>query len=310
MKNIIIDVHELTKSYDSKTVVNKVSLHVEEGEVFGFLGPNGSGKTTTIRMLCGLLTPDSGYGHCLGYDILTEAYKIKQQVGYMTQRFSLYSELSIEENLNFMAGVYEVEPKKEKVSKALDELGLKTRRNQLAGSLSGGWKQRLALAACLLHKPKLLLLDEPTAGVDPIARREFWDKIHLLSEQGVTTLVSTHYMDEAERCTRLAYLAYGELLITGSADKIIASTKLLTWEITGKVTTALLQKVKGLDGVIQAALFGSQIHVSAYDKEKLENALSKLLKQSDIHWQRTPTTLEDAFISLVNQDKNLEHLEE
>ncbi len=305
MKNIIIDVTDLSKSYDNRTVVNKVSLHVKEGEVFGFLGPNGSGKTTTIRMLCGLLTPDSGYGQCLGYDIVTESYKIKQQVGYMTQRFSLYAELSIEENLNFMAGVYGVAPRREKVSQAIDKLGLQSRRKQLAGSLSGGWKQRLALAACLIHNPKLLLLDEPTAGVDPIARREFWDKIHLLSEQGVTTLISTHYMDEAERCTRLAYLAYGELLITGSVNDIIASTKLLTWEITGNITTALLQKVKKMDGVVQAALFGSQIHVCAYEKEKLENELVLLASITDIRWQRTNTTLEDAFISLVNQDSHL-----
>lgn len=302
-KEVIIDVEDLTKEYDGRKVVSKVSLHVNKGEVFGFLGPNGSGKTTTIRMLCGLLTPDSGHGFCLGYDILTESSKIKEQVGYMTQRFSLYAELSIEENLNFMAGVYEVVPQKQKVMEALEQLGLVDRRKQLAGSLSGGWKQRLSLAACLIHNPQLLLLDEPTAGVDPIARREFWDKIHLLSEQGVTTLISTHYMDEAERCTRLAYLAYGELLITGSVDEIIGATQLVTWEISGHITTSLLQKIKKLDAVVQAALFGNQIHVCAYDKSKVEKELSVLAKEESFRWQLTPTTLEDAFISLVNKDK-------
>ncbi|WP_131783450.1 ABC transporter ATP-binding protein [Legionella gresilensis] len=302
-KDIIIDVHDLRKSFDNRVVVNKVDLHVKKGEVFGFLGPNGSGKTTTIRMLCGLLTPDTGSGTCLGYDIIKESQKIKQHVGYMTQKFSFYTDLSIEENLYFVARVYGMNNRKQRVEQTIEELGLSSRRKQLTGSLSGGWKQRVALAACLLHTPELLLLDEPTAGVDPIARREFWDKIHSLSEQGVTTLVSTHYMDEAERCTRLAYLAYGELLITGTVNEVIAATKLLTWEITGQVTTTLLQEVKTLQGVVQAALFGNQIHISGYDKQIIEQSLKELAKTQNIQWQQIPSTLEDAFISLVTKSQ-------
>lgn len=301
--DIIIDVHGLRKSFDNRVVVNGVDLYVKKGEVFGFLGPNGSGKTTTIRMLCGLLTPDAGRGTCLGYDIIHESKEIKQHVGYMTQKFSFYTDLSIEENLYFIARVYGMSNRKQRVEQTLEELGLSSRRKQLTGSLSGGWKQRVALAACLLHNPALLLLDEPTAGVDPLARREFWDKIHMLSEQGVTTLVSTHYMDEAERCTRLAYLAYGELLITGTVNDVIASTELFTWEINGCVTTSLLQKAKLLQGVAQAALFGNQIHISGYDKHLVETSLKALAQVEDITWQQISSTLEDAFISLVKKSQ-------
>lgn len=302
-KNAIIDVVDLRKSFDDKVVVNDISMCVEKGEVFGFLGPNGSGKTTTIRMLCGLLTPDGGRGSCLGYDILTESEKIKQHVGYMTQKFSFYTDLSIEENLNFIARVYNLDKRKERVEQALEDLGLMHRRRQLTGELSGGWKQRVALAACLLHEPQLLLLDEPTAGVDPIARREFWDKIHDLSEKGITTLVSTHYMDEAERCTRLAYLANGNLLVTGTVKEVISVTKLSTWQVTGDVTTSLLQEARAIDGVTQAALFGNQIHVCGYEQEKIEAGLTELAKKMSITWQAIDPTLEDAFISLVNKSR-------
>ncbi|KTC66793.1 ABC transporter ATP-binding protein [Legionella birminghamensis] len=299
----IIDVHDLRKSFDGKLVVKGVDMYVRKGEVFGFLGPNGSGKTTTIRMLCGLLTPDSGSGTCLGYDILRESSKIKEHVGYMTQKFSFYTDLSVEENLNFVARVYSMDNRKERVEKALEDLGLADRRKQLTGELSGGWKQRVALAACLLHEPELLLLDEPTAGVDPLARREFWDKIHSLSQQGITTLVSTHYMDEAERCTRLAYLAYGDLLITGTVREVIASTQLLTWKITGEVTTSLLQEAKKMKGVMQAALFGNQIHVSGYDASQIEAELQRLAETHAVKWQGIESTLEDAFISLVKKSQ-------
>lgn len=219
--NLIIDVKNLNKSFNEKQAVIDVSLQVKCGEIFGFLGPNGSGKTTTIRMLCGLLTPDSGSGNCLGYDILTQSSLIKLQVGYMTQHFSLYEDLTIKENLNFVAGIYELDNANKRVAQCLENLGLTARKNELAKNLSGGWKQRLALAAALLHDPKLLLLDEPTAGVDPKARREFWDYIHQLSQQGITTLVSTHYMDEAERCSRIAYVMYGHLLMHGTAEELI-----------------------------------------------------------------------------------------
>lgn len=295
----IIDVQGLQKSFGPRKVVESLELHVKKGEVFGFLGPNGSGKTTSIRMLCGLLTPDAGTGTCLGYDILTQSKLIKQHVGYMTQKFSYYTDLSVEENLYFVARVYSLNNKKERVEKALMDLNLSKRRKQLVGELSGGWKQRVALAASLLHEPLLLLLDEPTAGVDPLARREFWDKIHRLSEQGITTLISTHYMDEAERCTRLAYLAYGRLVITGTVDEVIASIGLTTWEIGGEVTTTLLQKAKELQGVEQATLFGNRIHICGQDKASIEKALAAFSKEYGVYWQVIPPTLEDAFIHLV-----------
>lgn len=298
---IIIDVKGLRKSFDNKVVVNDIDLEVKKGEVFGFLGPNGSGKTTTIRMICGLLKADAGQGTCLGFDILTQSDSIKARVGYMTQKFSLYTDLSIEENLDFIARVYGVKDRLKKVAHSLETLGLTERKKQLTGQLSGGWKQRVALAACLIHDPQLLLLDEPTAGVDPIARREFWDEIHALSEQGVTTLVSTHYMDEAERCTRIAYLAYGDLLTTGTVSEVIAGTHLKTWELTGSITTSLLQDVKKIEGVKQAALFGSLIHVCGYDSLLIEKGLTTLSVNRHFQWHATNTTLEDAFISLVNQ---------
>jgi ABC-2 type transport system ATP-binding protein len=218
-----IDVHGLSKQYGGRTVVDRIDLRVRQGRICGFLGPNGSGKTTTIRMLCGLLTPDAGEGTCLGFDIRREAQSIKRQVGYMTQKFGLYDDLSIRENLDFVARLFELPERRRRVDEALARLGLSTRQKQLAGSLSGGWKQRLALTACLLHDPRLLLLDEPTAGVDPKARREFWDEIHRLArDEGITVLVSTHYMDEAERCDELVYIAYGEMLASGSAAQIVA----------------------------------------------------------------------------------------
>ena len=301
--SFIIDVQWLRKSFDGRVVVNNLDLQVKKGEVFGFLGPNGSGKTTTIRMLCGLLTPDSGAGVCLGYNILTQSDKIKQRVGYMTQKFSYYIDLSVEENLSSVAGLYGLDNRKSRIQHIMNEMDLTDRRKQLVGELSGGWKQRFALAASLLHEPDLLLLDEPTAGIDPIARRDFWDKIHALSEKGITTLMSTHYMDEAERCTRLAYLAYGDLIITGTVDDVIASTHLHTWEIRGEVTTRLLKEVKCLADVTQAALFGRQIHVCGFNIDSIERGLDALKQKHAIHWQRIESSLEDAFISLVNKSQ-------
>ncbi|NCT56111.1 MAG: ABC transporter ATP-binding protein [Legionella sp.] len=299
--DVIIEVKALRKSFGEHVVVRDLDLHVNRGEVFGFLGPNGSGKTTTIRMLCGLLVPDSGEGRCLGYNILTQSRQIKQHVGYMTQKYSLYTDLSIEENLNFIANIYQVNQAKQAVTRVMEQLNLRGRSKQLTGELSGGWKQRVALAACLLHDPELLLLDEPTAGIDPIARREFWDTIHALSEQGVTTLMSTHYMDEAERCTRLAYLAYGDLMITGAVNDVIEATKLKTWEIQGKLTTHVLQEIKKIKGVKQAALFGRHIHLSGFDQSEIESGLEELAKSTAITWNVITPTLEDAFISLVEQ---------
>lgn len=304
---IIIDVKNLRKSFDERVVVNDINLSVRRGEVFGFLGPNGSGKTTTIRMLCGLLTPDGGSGHCLGFDIRTQSENIRMHVGYMTQKFSLYTDLSVEENLRFVARIFGVENREARIRDTLEDLGLFERRHQLTRHLSGGWKQRLALSACLLHNPDVLLLDEPTAGVDPIARREFWDKIHALSERGVTTFVSTHYMDEAERCTRLAYLAYGDLIVTGTVDEVIAQTELVTWAISGSVTTALLQAVRQIEGVAQAALFGSRIHVSGYEAKTLEPVLHAFAGAHQVSIERVPSSLEDAFISLVRASQGEKH---
>lgn len=299
MSDYIIDVQNLCKSFDEQLVVDHVSLQVKKGEVFGFLGPNGSGKTTTIRMLCGLLTPDSGSGTCLGYDILTQSKQIKQKVGYMTQKFSFYTDLSVEENLDFVARIYGIEHRQERIEAMMQEMGLIPYRNKLTGHLSGGWKQRVALSACLLHDPALLLLDEPTAGIDPIARRDFWDTIHALSEKGVTTLMATHYMDEAERCTRLAYLAYSKLIITGTVGEVILATKLCTWELRGNITTGLLQEVKQIKTIEQAALFGRHIHVSGFDVAGIEQGLTDLAHHYDVQWQKIEPTLEDAFISLV-----------
>lgn len=297
--DVAIDVVNLTKSFQGEIAVNRVSLQIKRGEIFGFLGPNGSGKTTTIRMLCGLLTPDSGDGFCLGYNILTESFMIKRQVGYMTQQFSFYTDLSIEENLNFIAKIYGLSNVQKRVTAILHEYGLYSRRHQLTGTLSGGWKQRVALAACLLHEPKLLLLDEPTSGVDPIARRDFWDTIHELSEQGITTLISTHYMDEAERCSQLAYLAYGHLIVTGTVSDVIAKTHLKTWEVSGKVTPHLLQEIKKIPGVTQAMLFSEYIHVCGFEAAQIEGGLQALKSSYSIQWQSVHPTIEEAFISLV-----------
>lgn len=300
MTERIIEVQKLCKSFDGKTVVNAIDLSVNQGEVFGFLGPNGSGKTTTIRMLCGLLTPDSGEGHCLGFDILTQSRAIKKQVGYMTQHFSFYTDLTVTENLRFFAMIYGLNNRDARVAQCLKDMGLWEYQDTLAAALSGGWKQRMALAACLLHEPKLLLLDEPTAGVDPVARREFWDKIHALSERGITVFVSTHYMDEAERCTRLAYLAHGRLLVTGTVSDVIATTHLSTWLVMGEVTSALLRRAKACEGVIQAALFGNRLHIAGYDNALIEKALMELSQHAAITWQPVEASLEDAYISLVN----------
>ena len=296
----VIDVQNLTKSFAGKTVVNELSLRVSPGEIYGFLGPNGSGKTTFIRMLCGLLRPDSGSGVCLGFDIRRESEKIKPQVGYMAQRFSLYEDLSVRENLNFMGRIYGLRKLKSLVDDSIDRMGLSRFANQLAGTLSGGWKQRLALTACLLHQPRLLLLDEPTAGVDPKARRDFWDDIYLLSEQGVTSLISTHYMDEAERCHRLAYLSYGKLLAAGTAEEVIASSGLTSWSVFGSNVHLLAAKLKGIEGVEQVVPFGNTLHVSGHDADKLALGLRPFMT-GEYRWQKTEANLEEVFISLMQE---------
>jgi ABC-2 type transport system ATP-binding protein len=294
----VIDVHRLNKSFGGRKVVSDFSLRVEQAQIFGFLGPNGSGKTTTIRMLCGLLTPDSGSGTCLGFDIIREAAQIKQRAGYMTQKFSLYEDMSIVENLDFIARVYAVKNREAVVVRTLDRLGLTKRRGQLAGQLSGGWKQRLALAACLLHDPELLLLDEPTAGVDPQARREFWDQIHDLAADGITVLVSTHYMDEAERCHRLAYIANGKLLVQGTRDEVTKTSGLFTWSVTG-ADSELAHELRGRPGVAMIAPFGATLHVTGTDEPELERAVAPYRNRAGLVWQREQPGLEDVFIHLM-----------
>ena len=294
-----IDVQDLTKRFGEKTVVDHFSMQVPKGAIYGFLGPNGSGKTTTIRMICGLLTPDEGRGVVLGHDIATDAELIKRQVGYMTQKFSLYEDLSIGENLDFIARMYEVPDRKRRVSSALESLGLTSRRKQLAGTLSGGWKQRLALAACLIHEPKLLLLDEPTAGVDPSARRDFWDHIHELAHQGITVLVSTHYMDEAERCHALAYIAYGKLLAHGTLREVIDSAGLATWQIEGAGIMDLAKELRTMPGVEMVAPFGNTLHVSGTDKVALEQSIGKFRGRDGVEVRTVDPTLEDVFIHLM-----------
>ncbi len=298
----VIDVSGLTKSFGNKTVVRGVSIQVARGQIYGFLGPNGSGKTTTIRMLCGLLSPDSGTGRCLGYDILTQSDEIKRRSGYMTQRFSLYGDLSILENLQFVARVYDMPDPDGAAREALHQLGLEDRADQLADTLSGGWKQRLALAACILHKPDLLLLDEPTAGVDPKARRDFWDEIHRLARKGMTVLVSTHYMDEAERCHELAYIFRGEILARGPAEKVVAESGLVTWVVSGPEPGQLAEKLEALPGVDMVTSFGNTLHVSGHDREKLLAAIAPFRDDPAYHWEEGEPTLEDVFIRLMNRE--------
>jgi ABC-2 type transport system ATP-binding protein len=300
---LAVDVRGLNKRFGDRHVVQDVAIQVETGRITGFLGPNGSGKTTTLRMLCGLLTPDSGEGEVLGLDFRKEAERIKRQTGYMTQRFSLYEDLSIEENLTFVARVYGLADWRRRVGEALERLGLANRRRQLAGSLSGGWKQRLALAASILHEPRLLLLDEPTAGVDPKARREFWDEIHALSAEGLTVLVSTHYMDEAERCHDIAYIAYGRLMARGAGEDVIAKSGLITFRGEGPGADRLARELAARPGVEMAAAFGAALHVSGTDRAALEAAIAPW-RRPPFRWSETAPTLEDVFIHLMGRAKD------
>ncbi len=298
--DIVIDVEGLSKSFDGKLVVDNLSMQVRRSRIHGFLGPNGSGKTTTIRMLCGLLTPDSGTGLCLGYDILTEQTEIKRRTGYMTQRFSLYSDLTIRENLEFIGRVFGLPDPASSASETIEKLGLGGRKDQLAGELSGGWKQRLALGACIMPKPELLLLDEPTAGVDPKARRDFWDEIHGLARDGLTVLVSTHYMDEAERCHEIAYIAYGHLLVQGTVKEIVAGAKLSTYTVTGDDLGDLAEKLKAAPGVEMVAPFGASLHVAGRDGAALDRVATDFQAEGRV-WTRDEPSLEDVFIDLMTR---------
>ena len=296
----VIDVVGLTKVFGHKTVVDHLDMQVGRGEIYGFLGPNGSGKTTFIRMLCGLLRPDDGSGTCLGFDVRTQADHIKPQVGYMSQKFSLYEDLSVRENLDFIARMYGVADRAKATARTIERMRLGRFRDQLAGTLSGGWKQRLALAACMIHEPKLLLLDEPTAGVDPMARRDFWDAVHRLAGEGITALISTHYMDEAERCHRLAYIAYGHLLARGTVAEIVAGEGLATYEITGPELYGLMERLRTLPGVEQVVAFGLTLHVSGRDATALAASLEPLAV-APYGVTRIPSNLEEVFISLMRK---------
>ncbi|PHP66469.1 multidrug ABC transporter ATP-binding protein [Zhengella mangrovi] len=302
MSDPAISVRDLVKRFGDKTVVDHVSMDVARGEIAGFLGPNGSGKTTTIRCMCGLLTADEGEGTVLGHDMRTEARAIKLKTGYMTQRFSFYEDLSIAENLRFVARLYQLP--QGAVADTLEDLGLTSRRNQLAGTLSGGWKQRLALAACLMHKPDLLLLDEPTAGVDPKARRDFWDEIHGRAAEGLTVLVSTHYMDEAERCHRIHYISYGKLLASGTVGEVVADAHLTTWVLEGGDLTTAVRALNGAPGVEQVAPFGTTIHVVGGDADALEKTVRQTAEQTGAEAHKGETSLEDVFIRFMAESKD------
>ncbi len=300
----VVDVRGLTKRYGERTVVDKLDLKIERGNIYGFLGPNGSGKTTTIRMVCGLLTPDAGTGIVLGHDVAKGGADIKERVGYMTQRFSLYEDLSIRENLEFIARMYGLADRKHRVDEALDELGLKARARQLAGRLSGGWKQRLALAACMIHDPDLLLLDEPTAGVDPKARRDFWDQIRAYSQRGVTTLVSTHYMDEAVQCDHIAFIAWGKKLIDGPTGEIPGRVGLHAYELRGDGIDEAGVALKQDKRVDVVARFGEALHVASCDETALEAALDPYRARADLTIAPIASGLEEAFIYLMGQSED------
>lgn len=293
--DLAIDVRGMTKRFGALLAVDQIDLQVPRGTICGFLGPNGSGKTTFIRMLCGLLRADAGSGTCLGFDVIQQSEAIKRQVGYMTQKFSFYEDLSIEENLDFVARMYQVSNRKTAVRECIANLGLESRQRQLAGTLSGGWKQRLALAACMLHDPKLLLLDEPTAGVDPQARRDFWEHIHELASRGLTFLIATHYMDEAERCHRLAYIGYGKLLVQGTLADVVDQAHLTTYSVSGPDLLALRDRLRSLAGITQVVPFGNTLHVSGDDAERLD-AATKPFRGAPYMWRQIESSLEDAFM--------------
>jgi ABC-type multidrug transport system ATPase subunit len=298
MSDYVIDVRDLRKSFGARKVVEGLTLQVAKGEICGFLGANGSGKTTTIRMLCGLLIPDGGAGECIGFDIIRQAPLIRRHVGYMTQKFSFYEDLTVFENLDFVAAVYEMPARAKAVRDIMDRMGLADRRDQLAGQLSGGWKQRLALAACVLHQPKLLLLDEPTAGVDALARRQFWDLIHDMAGEGLTVLVSTHYMDEAERCKRIVYLAGGHIVVQGSADEVSRQSGLITFEASGERIDDAARALRHLDGVEAAAVFGRALHIAGTDRAALTGAIQSV--GGDLEWKEVAPRLEDVFIHMLS----------
>lgn len=301
MTGTAIEVEGLVKRFGERVAVDNVSMRIRSGEISGFLGPNGSGKTTMIRVMCGLLKPDAGRGTVLGYDLRRDGARIRREIGYMTQRFSLYQDLTVAENLTFVAGLYGLHPLRRHVTEAMAEFGLTARRDQLAGTLSGGWQQRLSLAACIIHRPRLLLLDEPTAGIDPKARREFWQEIHELTEQGITVLVATHFMDEAERCHRVHYISFGRLVASGTVQEVIDRAGLSTFLVEGEHIAEAEQLLAAMAGVDQIAAFGNALHVVGRNEAALRQAVEHVTAATGTRMSPTETSLEDAFIRLIGE---------
>jgi ABC-2 type transport system ATP-binding protein len=307
MTDPVIVTDKLSRRFGDLVAVRDVSLTVEAGEIFGVLGPNGAGKSTTIRMLCGILDPSSGEGRVVGYDIRTEAERVKERIGYMTQRFSLYEDLSVEENLRFYAGIYGVPLRKRtaRVNEVIERAGLTGRRRQIAGTLSGGWKQRVALASATIHEPPLLFLDEPTAGVDPVSRREFWEQIHRLSHEGTTVLLTTHYMDEAERCHRLAFIFRGSVLDVGTPEEIVSRRRLRGVELELDDASHAADVLRANAEVDEVAHYGNVLRVvtkGGADPETLTRTVLSGLSLRSVRPVRVG--VEDAFVSMVRADAN------
>jgi len=303
----IIETEHLSRRFGELLAVNDLSLSVRRGEIFGVLGPNGAGKSTTIRMLCGILDPTSGRGSVIGFDIAKQAEQIKQRIGYMTQRFSLYEDLTVAENLGFYAGIYGVpwRTRRARVAEVMERSGLTARSKQLAGALSGGWKQRVALASATIHQPPLLFLDEPTAGVDPVSRREFWEQIHRLSAEGTTVLLTTHYMDEAERCHRLSFIFHGELLDVGTPDEIVERRKLSVAELEVDRATEAAELLRARPEVDEVAHYGHLLRLATHDGTDAKNLAESLLLAANFavsQARRTRATVEDAFVSMVRSE--------
>ena len=301
-----IEVDLVSRDFGKVRALDKVSLAVPRGEIYGLLGPNGSGKSTLIRILCGLLSPSEGRASVDGLDVVAHGEEIRRRIGYVPQAFSLYQDLTVLENLNFFASVYGLKRRdlEERREWAIDLTSIGPYRTRLAGQLSGGWKQRLALAACMLHAPKLILLDEPTAGVDPKARRDFWDEIHALSADGLTVLVSTHYMEEAERCDRIVFINLGDIVARGTVAEVIAASKLFTFIVEGEQVRELVAHLQGFSGVEFVSFFGAALHVSGRDRAALERALAPYRGDARIDIREAPPSLEDVFIQLQDENKD------
>ncbi|MDP2922858.1 MAG: ABC transporter ATP-binding protein [Candidatus Omnitrophota bacterium] len=308
--NIAVSVQNLEKKFGEFTAVNKINFEVKQGEIFGFLGPNGAGKSTTIRMLCGIIGPTSGSGLVGGYDIIKEQYKIKEHIGYMSQKFSLYNDLTVEENINFYSGIYKIPQteKKERFQAAIRTAGLEGMEKSLTATLAGGWKQRLALGCALLHKPRIIFLDEPTSGVDPITRANFWGVIKQLAAEGVTIFVTTHYMDEAENCNRMVLIYHGTIIAQGTPNEM--KTKCMkneVLEITLANSQNWLERVSKIEGIKEAALFGANIHAVVYDSSKSIPAIKEFLQKEKIgefSVNKIPPSLEDVFVSSIENYDN------